>query len=50
MVMPARDPISTLSPSTASRTQVRASPSSSPIAIKPLERMLLNADRRVRLM
>ena len=50
IVIPAFEPISTLSPGIDNRTQVSASPSSKPMAIKPLERMLLNAERRVRLM
>ena len=50
MVIPFREPIRTLSPGCARRTQVRASPSSSEIAIRPLERMLAKAESRVRLM
>ena len=50
IVMPLREPISTLSPGRAWRTQRRSSPSSREMAIKPLERMLLKADKRVRLM
>ena len=49
MVMPLREPIRMLSPGRAKRTQVRASPSTRSMAIKPLERMLAKADRRVRL-
>ena len=48
IVMPLREPISTLSPGRASRTQRRSSPSSREMAIRPLERMLLKAERRVR--
>ena len=50
MVIPALEPIKTLSPGTAKRTQVRASPSSRLMAIRPLERILLKAESRVRLM
>ena len=49
IVMPLSEPISTLSPGKARRTQVRASPSSREMAINPLERMLEKADSRVRL-
>ena len=48
--MPLREPISTLSPGSASRTQRRSSPSSREMAIRPLARMLAKAERRVRLM
>ena len=50
MVMPLVEPIKTLSPGRAWRTQQRASPSSRAMAIRPLERMLAKADNRVRLM
>ncbi len=47
--MPFNDPIRTLSPGIASRTQRNASPSSREMAMSPLERILAKADNKVRL-
>ena len=47
--MPLIEPINTLSPARAKRTQRKESASSRLMAIKPLARMLAKADRGVRL-